>query len=184
MTHPTPKSPLKSTLSALGLTILVALPLASFANPSATSLERLAEVTSYEAVFFDEVVAPLSYRRAQLAQSLQADQTLTQKQRDDALKIFDTYAENLLKTLDTPQTQAELKSAFISAAKQHFTQAEVDAQVAFYGSASGKSALQKRDAVLERYLKGLVSSAQVKIDAYEKAHLAKMEADLKSTIGK
>ncbi|MDO5652321.1 MAG: DUF2059 domain-containing protein [Moraxella sp.] len=172
----------KTSLTLASAVLFLSTP--AIATPSNASVEKLAAATNYEGLFYEEVITPLAMRRIQLIQSLQADKSLTDKQREDALKTFDTYAENLVAKIETPEMNDKLKTAYIASAKANFTQAEVDAQVAFYGSASGKSSLQKRDTVFAQFLQATTADVQSIVSTYEEANLAKMEADMKRILGK
>lgn len=170
---------LKSLLFATVLTAGLA-----YATPSDNSLNQLAEVMPYEALFFETVIAPINEERMALAYGLSSDPSLTDDQRQKALQAFDDYAENLIKTLDTPATQAELKKSYISAARKHFTQAEVDAQIAFYGSEAGKSVMAKSDGVINDYLKTVVPTGISRIESYQKANLTPMQDNIKRILNK
>lgn len=171
---------IKSTL--VGLTLLM--PSLAFATPTDSSLAKLAEVMPYEALFFDSVIAPIEEERHMLAYNLANDKSLTDDQRKKAIKAFDDYAEKLVKTLDTPATKKELKDAYIKSAKANYTQAEVDAQVAFYGSTAGKSALQKNQKVIGDYMKAVAPAGMAKIESYQKANLTPMQDNIKRILNK
>lgn len=154
------------------------------AAPSDSSLNELSAVMPYEAVFFEMAVAPISQDRLALIYSLQNDTSLTDAQREKALKTFDDYAEKMLKQLDTDANKAALKKAYISAARNNFTQAEIDAQIAFYGSQNGQSALQKTDKVYADFIKAVAPSAEQTLSDYQKTNFTKMQDELKRILNK
>lgn len=160
------------------------LPAVSFAAPSEQSLTKLADIMPYEALFFEAAIAPIEEERAALAYGLANDPTLTDEQRKNAMETFDDYAKKLVKSLDTKATKDELKKAYINSARQNFTQAEVDAQVAFYGSKDGKSALEKGDKVYGEYMKAVAPNAQKTIETYQKANMTKMQDKIKQILKK
>lgn len=160
------------------------LPAFAFASPSEQSLTKLAETMPYEALFFEAAIAPIEEERMALAYGLSNDNALTDEQRKKAMQAFDEYAEKLVKTLDTKATKDELKKAYINAARQNFTQAEVDAQIAFYGSKDGKSALEKSQKVYGDYLKSVSTNAEKTIESYQKTNLTKMQDKIKQILGK
>lgn len=155
----------------------------AFASPSAKSLNELANITSYEEMFYGAIFEPLEIQRMMMAQGLTQDGSISDDQRKQALAVFDKYAEGLVEVLDTQAIKDSLKNSYINAAKG-FTQAEVDALVAFYGSEDGKNALNKRDAVFESYMKSAIDNHKKTIETYEKKHAKKMEDDLKKILKK
>ncbi len=157
----------------------------SYANtPSDASLAKLAEIMPYTGVFVEAALTPLEIDRERLMYAVSQDATLTDKQRTDAIKVFDEYAQNLIKNFDTPAKKEELKKAYIAAAKQHFTQAEVDAMIAFYGSQVGISALKKESSVYEAYLKSVEQNTTKVIADYKQANDLKMEDSIKRILNK
>lgn len=168
---------------ALILGVLL-LPSLSFAAPTNASVTKLAELVPYEALFFESVIAPVEDERYALAYSLSNDKTINDDQRKKAMKAFDDYAEKLVKTLDTPAIKKELKDAYIKSAKANYTQAEIDAQIAFYGSAAGKSAMQKSEKVIGDYMKEVAPKGISKIEEYQKKNLTSMQDNIKRILNK
>ena len=156
--------------------------LTTFASPTDKSLEELSKVQPYEVVFYDMILTPLNAERMALTENLLRSNNLTDEQRKKALEIYDAYAEGLLKTLDTPQVRSSLKKAYLQAAKSNYTQAEVDAQIAFYGSTDGQNALKKQETVFETYLKSVGTANQKTIKNYDDKHLKKMQDDIKKIL--
>lgn len=154
-----------------------------FAAPSDKSLEELAKIMPYEAAFYQAVVAPLEMERMAIAQGMAQDSSLTDEQRKQALKTFDNYAEGLIKELDTKTVKDGLKKSYLTAAKS-FTQAEVDAMIAFYGSKDGQSALKKQDSIFESYMKSAGNNNKKTIEAYQKKNTKKMEDEVKKILKK
>lgn len=169
----------KSAIILSALTSVVA-----FATPTDKSLNELAPLVGYEASFYEAVVTPLISQRTAIIESMAADQTLTEDQRKKAIDAFDKYAQGLLKDLDSPKVKAELKKAYIQAAKSTFTQAEVDAQIAFYGSKDGKSAVTKQETVYDKYIKAAGDGQQKTINDYVNKNAKKMQDDIKKILKK
>lgn len=156
----------------------------AFANATDKSLEDLSKISSYEAVFYESVATPLMMERMALVEGMAQDTTLNDEQRKKALQTYDNYAEGLLKSLDTEQVRSSLKKAYLQSAKSNYTQGEVDAQLAFYGSTDGQNALKKQDTVLSSYLKTAGDANQTTIKSYEDKHLKKMQDELKKILKK
>lgn len=155
----------------------------TIAAPTQASLNQLAEVMPYEDLFFSTVITPLEQERQALAYSLASNPNLSDSERQQAIKAYDAYADGLIKAIDTPATKSTLKNAYINAAK-NYSQAEIDALLAFYGSSAGKSALQKSEQVTVNYLQTGASSVATIIDNYQKMHRNTLENTLKQTLDK
>lgn len=166
------------------LLLSVCLGLSAHATPSATSLNQLAEVLPYEAVFFEAFVTPISEERAVLAYNLANDTSLSDKQRTDALTAFDNYAKTLIESLDTPAIKESLKTAYINTARNTYTQEEVNALLAFYGSPAGQSALEKEDGVLRSYMQTVTPTGINIIETHQKTHLIPLQDTIKRILNK
>lgn len=160
------------------------LPSLVFASPTQSSVTKLAELVPYEAVFFDLVISPIEQERQALAYTLTSDTTLTDTQRKNAIKAFDDYAQNLIKVINTPAIKQELKNNYINSAIANYTQAEVDAQIAFYGSEAGKSALQKNEKVLGDYMQNMTPKGLKVLEEYQKKNLMPMQDSIKRILNK
>lgn len=175
---------MKRLLQGLLLALSLSAVAAHASTPSDASLNRLAEITPYEAIFGDEIIAPLLADRNALIYSINQDDSLNEQQRKDAVKAYDDYADGLLRLFSTDAKKKELKAAYIAAAKQHYTQSEIDALIAFYGSDVGKSALKKEPNVYDSYLKAVESSTSSTLDAYAKANQVKTQDAIKRILNK
>lgn len=185
----TPLNPLKSIaktptvrLIALPLLMLFA-PMLANAAPTQSSLNQLADVMPYDNLFFSTIVAPLAEERQILAYNLASNSALNDSERQNAILAYDNYVDGLIKAIDTPATKNTLKNAYINAAK-NYSQAEVDALLAFYGSSAGKSAIQKSEQIMAEYLNASLSSVASIADNYRKTHLGALETTLKQTLDK
>lgn len=172
---------MKKLLTALTIAILSTTAIASVSDSSA---QKLAEVSGYDSIFYSNLVTPLQAERMALIDGMVNDDSLTDEQRQQALDVYDAYAQALIQTLDTPQVQAELKKIYIQSAKNTFTQAEVDAQVAFYGSTDGQNALKKQEDVFAQYLTRANDAYRDTVKKYEDKHLKKMQDDIKKILKK
>lgn len=152
-----------------------------FATPTDKSLNELAKLTPYEDIFYNAVFEPLEMQRMILAQNLTQDTNVSDDERKKVLSAFDSYAEGLVKLLDTPAVKEGLKKSYINAAKS-FTQAEVDAMITFYGSKDGQSALKKRDSVFEAYMKSASDNNKKAVEDYDKKNTQKVEDELKKAV--
>lgn len=154
------------------------------ATPSDASLNQLSTLIPYEPFFLELTVAPIAQERSLFIYGLQNDSTLTDAQREKAIKTFDDYMQAMLKQLDTSANKEALKKAYITAARTNFTQAEVDAQIAFYGSQAGRSALEKSEKVYADFIKTVAPNTEKTINSYQKANFDKMQEELKRILNK
>lgn len=167
-------------LNAVLSIVFIAAINSAFANtPSDASLEELSKVAPYEQAFMDIAFSGLQLSGEELAYGLANDSKLSEKQRTDALKVYETYANNLIKTVNTPAKKAELKKAYTNAAKQTYTQAEIDALLAFANNKVLQDALKKQDIVLDKYIGSVEKSTMDAIEKYQKANLTKMQDNIK-----
>ena len=112
------------------------------------------------------------------------DPKLSDEERKQAIKLYDDYAEGLLKSLDTPETKASLKKSYLSAAKSVYNQKEIDAQLAFYGSVDGQNALKKEGVLLSTYLKNAEEASKNTVKSYVDKNQKKMEEAISKILKK
>lgn len=170
------------SITALLLGSVIFAPIA-VAAPTQSSLNQLADVMPYDNLFFSTIVAPLAEERQILAYNLASNSALNDSERQNAILAYDNYADGLIKAIDTPATKNTLKNTYINAAK-NYSQAEVDALLAFYGSSAGKSAIQKSEQIMAEYLNQSLSSVAAIADNYQKTHRGALETTLKQTLDK
>ena len=166
------------------LALIFALSTSAFANPTDKSLEELAKHIPYEALFYGAVEQSLIASRMELEYALAQNAKLTDTERNQALKTYDTYATGYLKSLDTPTIKADLKKSYLTSAKSVFSQKEVDAQIAFYGSTDGQNALKKQPAMTSTFLQNAQNATKKATQGYEDKHLQKLQDELNKTLKK
>lgn len=170
-------------VKAILLALLLS-PILAVATPSDSSLQQLSEVMPYEALFFDSIVTPIEQERITLIYALENDSKLTDDQRKKAVQAFDSYAQNLVKQFDTKAQKDKLKKSYLQSAKANFTQDEVNAQLAFYGSQHGKSALEKTQKVYEDFMQSVGQDTQKTFENYQKNQGIKMQDEVKRILNK
>lgn len=155
-------------LKSLLLITALSLSTLGFANPSDKSLDDLAKLANYEALFYRSVADSLENDGMALAYALSNNSKLTDDERKKAMESYNSYAEGLLKSLDTPQVKASLKKTYLQTAKSIYNQKEVDVQLAFYGSTDGQNALKKQGAMTSSYLQSAQDANKSVLEAYGK----------------
>lgn len=68
-------------------------------------------------------------------------------------KVLGQYAKIMTNTIGDTTDKQTLTQAYINAAKTYYTQAEVDAQIDFYGTVMGQSILSKQPQITAAFLK-------------------------------
>lgn len=115
--------------------------------PSDESLEKLMIVQQFDKSLED------SNKQAQglLIQTLQKNfatmpknQNLTPEQNVKLQQLIQNFIQDALKEQNSPESRLKFKNAFISSAKATYTQQEVDAMIAFYGSPIGQQIINKQ----------------------------------------
>ncbi|WP_242678757.1 DUF2059 domain-containing protein [Psychrobacter pygoscelis] len=85
-----------------------------------------------------------------------SDDELKQRQREIRKQVqglLGQYVKIMTGTIDDATDTESLTQAYIAAAKAYYTQAEVDAQIAFYDTPIGQSILDKQPQVVAAFLK-------------------------------
>lgn len=84
-----------------------------------------------------------------------SDQQLNKRQRElqeQIQSVLGQYAKIMTEGIGNAADAQTLTQAYISAAKTYYTQAEVDAQIAFYDTAVGQSILAKQPQITAAFL--------------------------------
>lgn len=153
------KAMLKNTMLAISLSIsatslmLVPTLSAQAASPTDESLLQLIEVTKVVEMMDD--MASDSGIAEQVTQSMLASlpsDNLTAEQREGLEQIVSEYSKEMTDISDMKNLNQQVVAAYLETAKQHFTQQEVDAQIAFYSSDEGQSIIDKQPAMMKDYM--------------------------------
>lgn len=164
------------------LATLLTLPLFANAAPSQSSLNKLAEIVPYESLYIQTFLAPYAQYGEALAYELAQDERLDDNKKKQVMAVYDAHVTGLVKQLETTLPKEQLKNAYITAAKS-YSQDEVDALLAFYGSKAGQSALQKQMSVADAYLGSLEAKTVPVITNYEQTHQTSTSDKIKQIIG-
>lgn len=166
---------MKQHVLALTLSALVAMPLAQAETlstptkivatqnasqvPSDASLLKLIEVTKVDKNF-NEMIGNSQQTIDQIVKQLLDNQTpkpaLTASQRQQLQVTISELAQQLIAAQNTPEFRQKLTNAYIKTAKETYTQAEVDAMLAFYGSPIGQSVVDKETAFGIAYMQAIL----------------------------
>ena len=160
----------KSTNKAISISSMLAMSFAVFilsaspsfataATPSQQSVEKLMRILQMDNMADDIQAqsADLIYQviTAEVIKNSQAqDKQLHTLVQLDAL--VDKYVTQLNRKTNLQQIRQQMSQSYVQAAQTHFTQAEVDAQIEFYGSTTGQAILKKQPEVMQSYMQHLL----------------------------
>ncbi|MBH0065027.1 DUF2059 domain-containing protein [Psychrobacter sp. SZ93C1] len=150
---------LKNTVFAVSLSIsavsLMAVPTLSVqaAVPTDASLLKLIKVTKVVEMMND--MSSDSGITDQVTQSMLSSlpiDNLSTDQRQRLEGIVSKYSKEMTDNSDRDSVNQQVIKVYMETAKQHFDQAEVDAQIAFYSSEAGQSIINKQPAMMKDYM--------------------------------
>ncbi|WP_296202073.1 DUF2059 domain-containing protein [Psychrobacter sp. UBA3962] len=149
--------------------------------PSDTSLIKLLEITRM-ADMMQSVSGTQSDMMASIIESTLKQEDLEQmtpKQRQEMMRVLTQYSQQML--AETNKATLEMaQKHFITVAKNHYTQAEVDAQIAFYSTEVGQSILDKQPKLMQEYMKVLTPEVIKIANATREKLTPQLEKDLEA----
>ena len=149
--------------------------------PSDTSLIKLLEITRM-ADMMQSVSGTQSDMMASIIESTLKQEDLEQmtaKQRQEMMRVLTQYSQQML--AETNKATVEMaQKHFITVAKNHYTQAEVDAQIAFYSTQVGQSILDKQPKLMQEYMKVLTPEVIEIANATREKLTPQLEKDLEA----
>lgn len=149
--------------------------------PSDTSLIKLLEITRM-ADMMQSVSGTQSDMMASIIESTLKKEDLEQmtaKQRQEMMRVLTQYSQQML--AETNKATVEMaQKHFITVAKNHYTQAEVDAQIAFYNTEVGQSILDKQPKLMQEYMKVLTPEVIEIANATREKLTPQLEKDLEA----
>ena len=157
------KSLIKSSAFAISLSLsamtVTALPTlaAHAAVPTDASLLKLIKVTKVVETMND--MSSDSEVTEQIMQTMLAsmpDNELNTAQRKRFNEIILKYSKEMTDKENSESLNKQIIDVYVQSAKQHFSQKEVDAQIAFYSSQIGQSIIDKQPAMMKDYMAKIV----------------------------
>lgn len=124
------------------------------AVPTDASLKQLMKVTKTTELM-NQMTSPDNTMMDQMVQSSLANipqDKMSTYQRQKLTKIISKYNKEMFDSTYINKLNQQMMSAYINSAKEHFTQEEVDAQIAFYSSKVGQSIIDKQPAMMQDYM--------------------------------
>lgn len=158
----------KSTNKATSISSMLAMSFAVFilsaspsfataATPSQQSVEKLMRILQMDNMA-DDIQAQSADLIYQVitAEVIKNNQPLSQAQDKQLDALVDKYVTQLNRKTNLQQIRQQMSQSYVQAAQTHFTQAEVDAQIEFYGSTTGQAILKKQPEVMQSYMQHLL----------------------------
>lgn len=127
------------------------------ATPSKQSVEKLINILQ-----IDDLTQDMQAQSADLIRQIigthviQNNQPISETQDQQLRALANQYVAQLDKKTDHKYIRQQAMQNYIQAAQIHFTQDEIDAQIDFYGSATGQAILNKQPKVMRSYMQHLL----------------------------
>lgn len=149
--------------------------------PSDESLIKLLEVTRM-AEMMQSMAGSQNDMMESIIQSTleQKDlEQMTEQQRQQLTQVLTQYTQQMLAGTNEATVEIAQKH-FVTVAKNHYTQAEVDAQIAFYSTEVGQSILDKQPKLMQEYVRVLIPEMMQIANATRDKLAPQLEKDLEA----
>lgn len=178
------KSILKNSAFAISLSLsLMAIPTlsAQAAVPTDASLMKLIKVTKVIETMNDmssdnEVTEQVM--QTMLASMPNSELTAAQRKRFDEIVL--KYSNEMTSKDNVETLNRLITNAYVKSAKQHFSQEEVDAQIAFYSSQVGQSIVDKQPEMMKDYMAKIMPVVMESTMKKMQEIMPKMAQDIKA----
>ncbi len=171
------KFSIKNTIYAIPLSLsavaMMAVPTlsAQAAVPTDKSLAQLVEVIELDKTLEQmNSIDGMQKRVTEAMLPIFVTKDMSDSQSQQRVNAVSKYVKNIFNEEYISNINSAYKNAYIDAAKKHFTQKEINAQIAFYGTEIGASIAEKQPAMTQDYAdKVLVTSTQLMSKEMQKA---------------
>ena len=158
--------------------LLVALPAAA-QTPSDESLNRLIELQDTPSQIRTILPASSDIVKQYITRRLNSDNELTPTQRTALTEVLQRYTHRVNREVfQSEEVVSELRRIQRDAMRKTYTQEEVDAMIAFYGTPIGQSVLRKQGEFAKTYMPSLISM----IDKHNQQAFQRLWPDLQREI--
>ncbi|PNK59873.1 DUF2059 domain-containing protein [Psychrobacter sp. FDAARGOS_221] len=147
--------------------------------PTDASLLELMEVMRMTEMMQSMTVAQGEMMDSVMQSALQDKdlQQITETQRQQMVRVLSDYTQELM--ADSNKAMIDIvKKHFLVLAKQHYTQAEVDAQIAFYSSDIGQRILDKQPTFMQAYMKAITPETMDVVNQTQQKLKPKLKQEL------
>lgn len=151
------------------------------AEPSTKSLEHLIKVQQFDKIMdasFQTIpaTAMANPRYQQAIQSVPANKRAAVKAK------LDQYIHNQAAAINNAQTRSDIRRIAIDGIRKIYTQEEVDAMIAFYGSPIGQSINAKMPQYMGVVMSSLPTVIERNLQQYDKQNHAKLNREINQII--
>lgn len=137
--------------------------------------EMMSQVSEQNDMLIDQVIG-------QLLMS-EGETDLTEAEKTQIQQVAGKYIKQMSSSIDTPQMRQSIISAYVDSAQKHYTQAEVDAQIQFYGSAAGQSIIEKQPSVMQDYMSSLMPLIMRQTQTTMQTLMPQMQEEIRTILG-
>lgn len=149
------------------------------APASKASVEKLFDVQNFNKMMDDTAKAMPASVAASVQQSIP---DIPADKRQKVQDIINRYVTDYMNTVIDKRTQAEIRRVAVEGVQKVYTQEEVDALIAFYGSPTGRSITVKMPQYLEATMMPIVNVMQRKTQAFQQKNGAKMQREINQAV--
>lgn len=149
--------------------------------PSDESLIKLLEVTRMAEMMQSMAGSQNDMMESIIQSTLKQEdlEQMTEQQRQQLTQVLTQYTQQML--AGTNEATVEIaQKYFVTVAKNHYTQAEVDAQIAFYSTEVGQSILDKQPKLIQEYTRVLLPEVIQIANATHDKLAPQLEKDLEA----
>lgn len=159
--------------------LCVAAGLAQAAPASKASVEKLFDVQNFDKMMDDTAKTMPAAIAASVRQSMP---DVPADKRQKVQSIINRYMSDYMREVNDKSTRAEIRRVAVEGVQKVYTQEEVDAMIAFYGSPVGRSITAKMPQYLEATMNPIMSVMQSKIQAFQQKNGGKMQREINQAV--
>lgn len=158
--------------------LCVAAGLAQAAPASKASVEKLFDVQNFDKMMDD----PAKAMPASAALMQQSMPDVPADKRQKVQSIINRYMSDYMREVSEKSTRAEIRRVAVEGVQKVYTQEEVDAMIAFYGSPVGRSITAKMPQYIEATMTPMMDVMQSKMQAFQQKNGAKMQREINQAV--
>jgi len=151
------------------------------AVPTDASLLKLIEVTKVVEMMNDmSGESGITDQVTQSVLSSLSTDNLSTEQRQRLEDIVSKYTQEMIDGSDRVSMNQQIVDVYVQAAKQHFNQEEVDAQIDFYSSKTGQNIIDKQPSMMKDYMAQVMPIVMESTMKKVRDVMPRMAADIKA----
>lgn len=143
------------------------------------SVEKLFEVQNFDKMMDDTAKAMPAAVAASVQQTMP---DVPADKRQKVQSIVNRYITGYMREVNDKNTRSEIRRVAVEGVQKVYTQEEVDAMIAFYGSPVGRSITAKMPQYLEATMTPMMNVMQSKMQAFQQKNGAKMQREINQAV--